>query len=130
MDGIRSLQVGQSDLREGQEELRIGQEIHHTLHRLEHLQQNKMVCFLFCLYVLMLVFLLVFFLLVCLLVCLLDNVCLHIRVCSVTVIVILCNVLHNHRQKVYKNFKQDRERFKTDRKKLSWPNRVVKFSRD
>ena len=126
MDGIRSLQVGQSDLREGQEELRIGQEIHHTLHRLQHLQQNKMVCFLFCLYVLMLVFLLVFFLLVCLL----DNVCLHIRVCSVTVIVILCNVLHNHRQKVYKNFKQDRERFKTDRKKLSWPNRVVRFSRD
>ena len=37
---------------------------------------------------------------------------------------------YDNRQKVYRNFKHwDRERFRTDKKK-SWPNRVVKFSRD
>lgn len=48
MDGIRSLQVGQSNLQEGQEEIRIGQEVDHTLHRLQHLQQNKLVCLFVC----------------------------------------------------------------------------------
>ena len=51
MDGIQSLQVGQSNLQEGQEEIRIGQEVDHTLHRLQHLQQNKLVClFVHCLH--------------------------------------------------------------------------------